>query len=174
LIAEAVPHHLELEVPAAVSRAAAAEAEREFIGFYQHPYPSCFVCGPTRPHGDGLRIFPGPVAGAGRPLVAANWTPAAGLADASGDVATRHVWAALDCPSWFGHATFADDIPKILLGRLAVQIERMPKLDEPCVIVGWSLGREGRRIGCAAALFDDDGKCLARARSTWIALKPNS
>ncbi len=47
--------------------------------------------------GDGLRIFPGPVAG--RPVWAAPWTPDASVTDGSGRVRPEVVWAALDCPS---------------------------------------------------------------------------
>ena len=36
-------------------------------GLTSHPFPTCFACGTDREPGDGLRIFPGPVAGrAGR------------------------------------------------------------------------------------------------------------
>ena len=30
-------------------------------GLHDHRYPTCFVCGPERAQGDGLRIFTGPV-----------------------------------------------------------------------------------------------------------------
>ena len=35
----------------------AVAASRTYPGFVEHPFPTCYVCGPDRP--DGLRIFPG-------------------------------------------------------------------------------------------------------------------
>ena len=40
------------------------------------------MCGPDRAEGDGLRVFPGPVAGRG--LWAAPWTPDPSVAGADG------------------------------------------------------------------------------------------
>jgi hypothetical protein len=169
LIAEARATQFELALPEPVELQTARNASARFIGFQQHPYPTCFVCGTERSASDGLTLFPGPVPG--RKLVAAPWTPAAWLCDASGVVRPEYVWAALDCPSWFGHASFVDPVPPILLGRLAVHIERLPTGGQPCVIVGWSLGVEGRRILCASALHDAAGAYLAWSRATWVTLR---
>jgi hypothetical protein len=87
-------------------------------------------------------------------------------------VQTRFVWSALDCPGWFGYASFVEDAPRVLLGRLAAEVVRAPRAGESCVVVGWAMGREGRKISCGTALFDARGAALARARSTWIVLKP--
>ncbi len=54
-----------------VSVEQAQEAQARYLGFERHPFPRCFTCGPERPPGDGLRIFPGAVVpswgGCGRP-----------------------------------------------------------------------------------------------------------
>ena len=60
LVAEARPAELLLDVPEAVP---AEELERAEAGGHEHwtakhPFPTCFVCGPERAPGDGLRIFP--------------------------------------------------------------------------------------------------------------------
>jgi hypothetical protein len=84
LLAQARPPaaEVELAVPAAVSLGEAA-AVAGHARYYQDPvFPDCFVCGPARSPGDGLRIFPGPVAG--RQLWAAPWTPDPSVADADG------------------------------------------------------------------------------------------
>ena len=52
------------DVPAPVGFEAAERASSLYPWRENHPYPSCFVCGPHREDGDGLRIFPGPVEGA--------------------------------------------------------------------------------------------------------------
>lgn len=168
LIAEAVAAAFETALPEPVSFAEAERASRGYIGFHAHPYPTCFVCGPQRARGDGLTIFPGAVEG--RQLVAAPWVPGADLCDAQDQVQARYIWASLDCPSWFGFAAFSPS-PPVLLGRLASVIVRRPHFGERCVALGWHTGSEGRRIGCASALFADDGRCLAYSRSTWVALK---
>jgi predicted amidohydrolase len=41
---------------------------------------------------------------------------------------------------------------------------------DACVIVGWSLGREGRKLHAATALFGPDGRLRARARQTWLTI----
>ncbi|MEV4624150.1 hypothetical protein AB0J74_36235, partial [Asanoa sp. NPDC049573] len=42
-----------------VAFTSAVEAAQGYAGFTDHPFPTCYVCGPER--ADGLRIFPGPV-----------------------------------------------------------------------------------------------------------------
>jgi hypothetical protein len=75
--------------------------------YYHDPvFPGCFVCGPARGPGDGLRILPGPVAGRG--LWAAPWTPEETVAGASDRVRPEVVWAALDCPSGIAAADVAE------------------------------------------------------------------
>jgi hypothetical protein len=177
LLAEAVPVSFQLQLPAPVSFDAARHASEAFIGFHDHPYPGCFVCGHQRSagQGSGLSLFPGAAVRSvdDPPVVAAPFVPAGDLGDDEGLLRPEFVWAALDCPSWFGHAAFAASKRTILLGRIALHIERRPALRERCVVMGWGLGQEGRRIQCASALFDGDGDCLAYARSTWIELKPS-
>jgi hypothetical protein len=160
---------IDLDLPAPVSLHEASAASANFIGWKQHPYPTCFVCGTVRPLADGLGLHPGAVGE--RKLVAAPWTPGLDLCQPDGTLHPRFVWAALDCPSWFGHASFVDAPPAILLGRLAVQIEQLPRGGEPHVVLGWSLRVEGRRILCAAALHDAAGRYLARSVATWITLR---
>ena len=51
-----------------------AEAvSHRYPGFERHAFPTCFVCGPERQDGDGLRIFAAPVEA--RDVVAAPWIP---------------------------------------------------------------------------------------------------
>src|SRR5688572_28943387 len=52
---------VDMDVPAPVSREEAARAASRYTGFDRHHFPTCFVCGPARAEGDGLRIFAGPV-----------------------------------------------------------------------------------------------------------------
>lgn len=165
VVAEGVPADVELEVPEPVSLRDAVEAARRYPGFALHPFPTCFVCGPERDEGDGLRIFPGPVTG--RDVIAAPWTPDRTLAGAGGRIRPEFVWAALDCPG-----AFANGFPEIrmVLGRLTARPLQVVEPGEECVVVAWSEGVEGRKHVAGTALFGDDGTLRAMARATWIRL----
>ncbi len=168
LLAEARAQSLSLGLPAPVSVAEAIDASTRYPGV---TFDQCFVCGSGRAQTGGLMILPGTVAD--RTLVAAPWTPAADLVDASGLVDRKYVWSALDCPAWFAHAAFTpiSDLIVALLGRITGHIERQPKVGEPYVCVGWPIKKDGRRIYSASALFDAEGAALAWASTTWIELK---
>jgi hypothetical protein len=162
LIAEAMPDSLDNHVPEPPGPEQAGSASRSYVGFKDHPFPSCFVCGPDREPGDGLRIFPGPIDGV--PLVAAPWKPDRSLDGGSGLVHRRHVWAALDCPSYFGLPAR----PLALLGRLTARIERLPEVGEPLVVIGWPIGTDGRKHFAGSALADAERRIVAQALATWI------
>lgn len=166
LVAEAERTDLEpLELPPPPSFGDAERAASAYSGFREHAFPTCFVCGPEREEGDGLRIFAGPVA-AGSALVAAPWTPAPDLGRPDGRVRREFVWASLDCPGAF--AVGYPDRGETLLGRLAVQIESLPQVGARCLLMGWPLGEDGRKLFAATALFHETGDVLAWARATWI------
>src|ERR1700685_1158374 len=155
LIAEAAsaPGSLALEIPGPVSMAESRTAAGR-ARYYSDPvFPACFVCGPGRQLGDGLRIFPGPVAG--RPLWAAPWTPDPSVTDASGRVRPEVVWAALDCPSGIAAAEAADlaqDIA-ILLGRMTASVAALPVAGERYRVIAWPAGRDGRKLTAESALL---------------------
>ena len=80
---------------------------------------------------------------------------------------TRAVhWAALDCPGFYGAAP--PDYPPALLGRMTAEVTDRIRVGERCVVLGWGLGLEGRKIFAATALFGEDGRLVGRARQTWI------
>jgi hypothetical protein len=92
---------VELPVPVTVRDARAAGlASRLRAHPAEHPFPTCFVCGPARTPPDGLGIIPGPVAG--RCLSADAWYPDESLAQPDGDLAPEFLWAALDCTGAIG------------------------------------------------------------------------
>jgi hypothetical protein len=166
LVAEAERTELEpLDLPSAPSLADAEMAASAYSGFDRHAFPTCFVCGPERAEGDGLRIFAGPVVERS-PLVAAPWRPAANLCREDGRVRREFIWAALDCPGAF--AVGYPDRGETLLGRLAVHIDALPQETEQCIVAGWPLGENGRKLYAGTALFRENGDTLAWARATWI------
>lgn len=165
-VAEARPAEVALVPPAPPTYAEAVDAARRCTGLVHHPLPTCFVCGPQRAPGDGLRIFAGAVAG--RPMVAAPWTPDASLADASGLVRPEFLWSALDCPGFFA-APLGGALA--LLGELAARVERPLEAGERCVVIGWPVASEGRKHRTGTAVFGPEGELVARAEATWVALK---
>lgn len=165
-VAEARPAELTLIPPAPPSHAEAVDAARRCTGLVHHPLPTCFVCGPQRAPGDGLRIFAGAVSG--RPMVAAPWTPDASLTDDAGRVRPEFLWSALDCPGFFA-APLGGALA--LLGELAARIERPLRAGEPCVVTGWPVSSEGRKHRTGTAVFGPEGELVARAEATWVALK---
>lgn len=162
LVGEATKATLDLEVPEPPGLDVATEASRHYAGFEAHPFPGCFVCGPDREPGDGLRIFPGRVGDT--QTVAAPWTPDESLRGKDGLIDRRHVWAALDCPSFFGLASG----PMALLGRLTAAIDRLPEVGEPLVVIGWPIDSDGRKSFAGSALASREGEVFARAAATWI------
>jgi hypothetical protein len=141
-----------------------------------HPLPTCFVCGPGRAPGDGLRLFAGPLAArAGQNKIgvfAVSWIPDANLAGDDGRVAPEFVWASLDCPTGYAggaarHLGLTGTEP-ILLGRMSARIDARPKPGDRCVVVAWPTGRDGRKIFAGGALLGKDGEILAVAQATWL------
>ncbi|WP_199700858.1 hypothetical protein [Jiangella rhizosphaerae] len=136
-----------------------AEISARYPGFSAHPFPECFVCGPARSPGDGLRLFPGRV-GDGR--TACLWSVGADVAGAP-----EFVWAALDCPG--GWSAPIEGRPMVL-GRITALVSDVPSAGESCLVMGSFVATEGRKTWTDSTLYGVDGRLLGRARSTWIAI----
>jgi hypothetical protein len=160
-------------IPAPVSFADATVAGEGYEGLAEHPFPTCFSCGTAREPGDGLRLQPGRVAG-GDGEYAAAWVPAA-------DVDLETVWAALDCPG--GWASGIAGRPMVL-GTMTAQVASLPTPGEEHVVMAWQRGDEGRGTAgrtapsrkylSGTALYAADGRLLAQAEATWIAIDPKA
>ena len=166
LVAEAATSKLELEVPEAPTFEQARELSLRYVGHQRHHFPGCFVCGPARAEGDGLRIFPGSSAPGGS--VSAPSNPHQNLGDERGKIPSELVWAGLDCVGYFACAS--PDYPIALLGRMTVRLAGELEVGEPCVVHGFCLSRAGRKLEAGTAIFGADGKLRASARQTWILL----
>ncbi|WP_166347030.1 hypothetical protein [Phytoactinopolyspora limicola] len=150
---------VELDAVPAVDASIAGGASADYPGLRRHPFPECFVCGPQREPGDGLRLFPGRL-GDGR--TACLWNVAA---DVAGE--PRFVWAALDCPG--GWSAPIEGRPMVL-GRMTARVIDVPAVGEECVVMGQLLGSEGRKTWTATTAFGSDGRELGRAHATWISV----
>ena len=163
VVATATPKAFELEVPRPPTYEQALAAVSHYEGFQEHAYSDCFVCGPVRQRGDGMRIFASPIEGMA--LVAAAWIPDRSLVGADGKVLPEFMWAALDCPGFFASGVAARGA---LLGTYAARIDRCVNLDAACVVIGWPIHHEGRKHVVGTAIFDNFGEICGRAIATWI------
>jgi hypothetical protein len=164
------------EIPHVGLRQAAEGMRRtRFSDAANHFLPMCFVCGPGRLHGDGLRLFVGPLLdsdGAECSTHVATWVPYGNLVGSDGRVAPEFVWSALDCPTgfaggWARELGMNGDQP-MLLGRMAAEVRARPRPGEECVITAWPVARDGRKLMANAALTGADGNVMAIARATWL------
>ena len=141
----------------------------------RHPLPTCFVCGPARMEGDGLRVIPRPLPPCPdrkNGTLAAPWVPYANLAAKDGAVAREFIWAILDCPTGFAgvrarHLGMTGG-EAILLGRMSARIDKRPYPGDQCIVLAWPTGKDGRKIFASGALLSSGGELLAIAQATWI------
>ena len=144
-----------IAVPPSVSAAEAELAAERFLGRDAHPIPGCVVCGTERAAGDGMHLFPGPVAG--RRLVAAPWVPPA-------EGATELGSAALDCTQlWalIAHAP-AGTSERAVTAELQLRRAHPLRPGLPHVVIGWPLEFGSRAWLAGAAVIGPEGEvCLA-------------
>jgi hypothetical protein len=130
----------------------------------EHPFPTCFGCGPDRDPADALCLFAGRAGDGDR--FAVTWTPA-DWAGRDGIAAPEFVWAAADCPS----AAPAAGGDPVVLGRLTLALDGPPvPLGRPTVVESWTEGVDGRKHHTAVVLHDGAGTVYAHGRATWIAV----
>jgi hypothetical protein len=136
----------------------------ERLGFH----PICFCCGAELAADQGLHVYAAPVPA--RKQVAAAWTCHPTFADADGNIPPEIVCTALDCPGQY--AWLADGTRTGMLGRLCVRIERPIRAHQRHVVIGWTMGAEGRKFYSGTALFDDQYQVCAYAKAVWIGRAP--
>lgn len=163
-VAEGRRAAIDLAVPDPPPFAAAVAAAEHYVGRHGHAFPQCFVCGPRRAPGDGLRIFAGSAAG---PVLAAPWVPDASLAGDDGRIRPEFLWAALDCPGAFAVLPLPPGMT-VVLGELCAEVRADLVPGEPCVVQGWPLGAEGRKRWAGTSVHTAHGRLVGRARATWI------
>ncbi len=171
--------------PVSVADASLAR-ERFMFDSAAHPVPACFSCG-LEP--DSMRVHAGPL-GDGR--FATDWTVPAWASrsdsnsdsnsdssaseDSNGDGSVDEgcLWAALDCTA----ALFVScdgGIRRSVTAQLAVDVIHPLVPDATYALVAWAgdwphPSWDGRKRAAASAAFDENGRCVARSRSFWIAL----
>ena len=173
LIADAAGPMPPTEIPAPVAYDEAAATR--FEGFDRpggHPVPRCFGCGDRRREGDGLRLFPGPLAGrvvGGRPLVAAPWIPHPAFFDGRPALAVEYVWAALDCPGGWSLGP-----APVKTGTLWARQSAPILPGERYVLLGWHIAppadasATSRSRLAGSAILDEAGRVCAVSRAVWV------
>ncbi|MFF9572313.1 hypothetical protein [Streptomyces sp. NPDC014685] len=130
-------------------------AARRFPGRTEHPFPTCFACGPRRT--DGLHLTPGSVPG--RPhTVACPWTPRTDDPDM--------LWCVLDCPGGWVDGRPAPQV----LSRLSVVVPGRIEPDTPHVVVAERLGAHGRTVSVGSSVHTASGHLVATAAAVWTAV----
>ena len=169
LIAEATPAAAPLPDPPAppsLDEARAAGARCLWIDKPFHPI--CFTCSSTREDGDGLRVLPGQIASAPPGEIACVWIPHAAFAGPDGLMPEEIVWAALDCPgslAWIVKSGMGGG----LLGTMSGEVLRRPRAGEATIVTAWPIEQQGRKFIAGVALFDAEGRMMARGHQIWIA-----
>jgi hypothetical protein len=156
LVAELRAIAPDLYPPAAPTWEEAVAAADGAANFDSPEFAECFVCG-SRPEGDGLEVHAGPVPDRDG-LVAAPWT--------AREVSPEVVWATIDCPG--AYALNAGERGEPVLARITARVDRLPAEGERCVVVGWPIGEDGRKLHAGTALYGEDGDPIAVARQLWI------
>ena len=130
-----------------------------------HPIPGCLVCGPAHPA--GLHVTPGPVSG--RAVVAAHWVPSAGHAGPDGDASAGAGQRGARLPAAVGpdgctspRRRRTASVTSVLETRLDAPV----RAGVPHVVIGWPIGRDGRRWLAGAAIVGPDGELCAAGRQT--------
>ena len=167
VVAEAREVPFDLTAPPPPTRQQAEAATGWFLDSpFSHSTGLCFVCGSARPAGEGLRVFTGRVEG--RPgIAAALWRPDACYADEQGHIRPVFLWGALDCAGSFAFTVGAEP-GRMLLARMAGRLDGTVCADEPCIVMGWQIARDGRKLTAGTAIFGEDGGLRGIAQALWV------
>ena len=168
LVATATPApELALPILPPVTLDQARAAASRYRGTGYDELSQCYVCGPERL--DTFGIYPAPVEG--RAVVATPWTPPWWSADRrTGCARDEHVWAALDCPTYFG-AYLAEKKGMAMLAQMQVRIDAPIEAGTEHVVMAWPLETDGRKRWAASAVLSPRGEVLAVAKALLIELR---
>ena len=54
------------------------------------------------------------------------------------------------------------------LGRLTAAVDNDLVAGTPCTVIGWPMGRDGRKAYAGTAIYDANGSIRGQAKSVWI------
>lgn len=150
-----------------VSLADAAEARTRFPSHGDHPVPVCFSCGSNS---DSMQVHSGPLAD---DRWATDWTVPDWAVNEVGVVDEGVLWAAIDCAQAWYVGNAGGRRPSVTV-QLAVEVIAPLEAGASYSLVAWKgtypSDWDGRKRGAGGAVFADDGTCVARSNSFWIAV----
>lgn len=164
LVGEVRPCTLSLDVPDCPDAGAVRTAVRRFVEFKKDDFHRCFVGGAERALGDGLCLRTGTIDGS--EVVATKWIPHENFAGTNGLIPQRILWSALDCPGVW--SIIRDTGVVMHLGRLTAVVDIDVVAGTPCTVIGWPMGRDGRKAYAGTAIYDANDSIRGQAKSVWI------
>ncbi|MEU0544352.1 hypothetical protein [Nocardia sp. NPDC005978] len=170
-LVEATPSMLTRFAPPAPTWAEAEAVTRFATNNPKRAVTDCYGCGSACPPGRGLRLFPWGLRD--RDMMAATWTPDAGLADSTGQLPPEVVWSALDCPGGITAFHFMRmGLGAFTAALTATQFEPM-FAGVDYISHAWPVQQEGRKYTVGVALSTRDGSLCALAEALWIEPRPS-
>jgi hypothetical protein len=154
-----------------ISFDSAAQCSEEGLAgsLINHPFPECFVCGPNRTSGDGMRIFTGP--DKNQSLHAASWNAHPAWSSDGCEVDIPFIWSALDCPSSgpaFATSIQPDSDIAYVLGTLDIRVISRPKINETYAVVCAVDEGDERLYRTRVSLYANDSTLLATGAAIWV------
>ncbi len=170
LIAQVKPVDWEMEVPAPPTWDDVKAVANKSLAFDSNIndllpgrrgfHPICFCCGIE--HDTGLQVC---VAQTGD-QVAAIWQTKESWGDDNGLIPLEFLWTAMDCPGQFAY--MEKGIRTGMLGRITASISERPRAGETLLVTAWTILVEGKKHFAGSAIFDEQGKLYAKAKTVWI------
>lgn len=166
LLTEAAPAVLDITAPPLPSWSDAKRATETALSSPDRRVTDCYGCGVQCAPGRGLRLFPWRVPHSD--LMAAAWTPDAGLADENGELPPGVVWSALDCPGGIAAWAFQGMGLGAFTAALTASQYRPVLAGAEHIAHAWPIRHEGRKYTVGVALSTADGELCALAEALWI------
>lgn len=136
----------------------ARAAASAYVSSAEHPFETCYSCGPERDYPEGLGLRPGLVPGTA--TTACVWTP-------TPENTTADLWSALDCPG--GWSVDLAGRPMVL-GTITAQVQQVPHGQE-CVVMGHCEATSDRTASTSATLWAAD-TLVGWSRAVWVVVDP--
>lgn len=134
-------------------------------------HPTCYCCGDKVAPTEGLHVQTGQVSELPPGFVAGVWKVDAAAIGGDGCLQAEHIWSAIDCPGSYAWLA-KDGINGGLTAMMQAEVLESPRVGDECIILAWPLDQlSDRRRTSGVALFDRDGRLLARAIQLWV--RPN-
>ncbi|MFE3797500.1 hypothetical protein KHQ06_21245 [Nocardia tengchongensis] len=165
LLVEATPSVLTLD-PRPTPSWTAAKSAVELALSGDRTVTDCYGCGLGCAPGRGLRLFPSELPGTR--MMAAAWTPDAGLADETGELPPEIVWSALDCPGGRAAFVFSEMGSGAFTAALTATQLRPMYAGADYISHAWVIARDGRKHTVGVALSTADGELCALSEALWI------